>query len=80
MLWGGELVRRDGVAAGQATSAAWGETLGAGVGLAYVKAPDGQVASPDVIRDGSYEVDVAGEMVPITVSLKAPHDPKREGS
>ena len=41
MLWGGELVRRDGVAAGQVTSAAWGETLGAAVGLAYVRAPDG---------------------------------------
>ena len=29
MLWGGELVLRDGVAVGQVTSAAWGETLGA---------------------------------------------------
>ncbi|MGH3457779.1 GcvT family protein [Aeromicrobium sp.] len=83
-LWGGELVRRDGVAAGQVTSAAWGETLGAGVGLAYVKAPEGQVASAEVLRVGDYQVDVAGELVPVSVSLKAPykpvlHDPKKEG-
>ena len=38
MLWGGELIMRDGVVAGQATSAAWGETTGACVGLAYVGA------------------------------------------
>ncbi|MGI9085071.1 MAG: GcvT family protein [Aeromicrobium sp.] len=71
-LWGGELVRRDGIAAGTVTSAAWGETLGAGVGLAYVRAPDGLVATADVVRTGDYEVDVAGELVPVTVSLKAP--------
>ena len=29
MLWGGELLLRDGVPAGQVTSAAWGETVGA---------------------------------------------------
>ena len=32
MLWGGELVLRDGAASGQVMSAAWGETLGACVG------------------------------------------------
>jgi Glycine cleavage T-protein C-terminal barrel domain len=33
MLWGGELVLRDGVAVGQLTSAAWGEAVGRAVGL-----------------------------------------------
>ena len=41
MLWGGELVLRDGQASGQVISAAWGETLGACVGLAYLWDPDG---------------------------------------
>src|SRR5258708_29579430 len=31
MIWGGELVLRDGVAVGQVTSGAWGEGLGGGV-------------------------------------------------
>jgi 4-methylaminobutanoate oxidase (formaldehyde-forming) len=79
MPWGGELLRRDGVAAGQVTSAAWGETLGASVGLAYVRAPDGGVASPDHVKAGRYEIDVGGELVPVRVSLKAPYDLKREG-
>ncbi len=77
--WGGELLRRDGVAAGQVTSAAWGETVGAAVGLAYVKAPDGQTASADYVRSGQYEIDVGGQLVPVRVALKAPLDPTREG-
>ncbi len=74
-LWGGELVRRDGMPAGQVTSAAWGETLGASVGLAYIRAPEGQIASPDHIRSGDYQIDVGGDLVPAHVSLKAPYDP-----
>ena len=77
-LWGGELVRRDGVAAGQVMSAAWGETLGASVGLAYVRAPAGEIATPDLIRAGDYQIDVGGDLVPVRVSLQAPYDPKRE--
>ena len=42
MIWGGELLVRDGVAAGQAMSGSWGATIGAGVGLAWVNAPDGR--------------------------------------
>ena len=78
--WGGELIRRDGVAAGQVTSAAWGDALGASVGLAYVKAPEGKTASADYVRSGDYEIDVGGDLVPVRVSLKAPYDPKKEGS
>ena len=37
MLWGGELVLRDGVPSGQVVSATWGATVGTGVGLAIVK-------------------------------------------
>ncbi len=47
MLWGGELVLRDGAASGQVMSAAWGETLGACVGLAYVWDPTGGVVDRD---------------------------------
>ncbi len=41
MLWGGELVLREGRAAGQVTSAAWSETFGCCVGLAWVWDPTG---------------------------------------
>ncbi|MET0473847.1 MAG: FAD-dependent oxidoreductase [Mycobacterium sp.] len=75
MLWGGELVLRDGVVAGQVTSAAWGETTGACVGLAYVRAADGAKVDAAWIGAGEYEVNVGGQLYPITVSLKAIYDP-----
>jgi glycine cleavage system aminomethyltransferase T/glycine/D-amino acid oxidase-like deaminating enzyme len=70
MLWGGELLLRDGRPAGQVTSAAWGETVGACVGLAYLRS-DGPVTADQLAR-ATYEVDVAGERYAVRLSLKAP--------
>lgn len=78
MLWGGELVLRNGVVAGQVTSAAWGETLGACVGLAYVWDAVGGPISPDWVRDGTYEINVGGECHAVHVSLKPLYDPSNE--
>ncbi|HEU5391279.1 MAG TPA: FAD-dependent oxidoreductase [Streptosporangiaceae bacterium] len=75
MIWGGELVLRDGVAVGQVTSGAWGETLGACAGLAYLRDPDGGVLTPDVVRTGTYQVNVGGDLHPATVTLRPPFDP-----
>jgi heterotetrameric sarcosine oxidase gamma subunit len=75
MLWGGELVLRDGVVAGQVTSAAWGETTGSCVGLAYVRSSDETLVDAQWIRSGEYQVNVGGTLYPITVSLKAIYDP-----
>jgi 4-methylaminobutanoate oxidase (formaldehyde-forming) len=75
MIWGGELVLRDGVAVGQVTSGAWGETLGACAGLAYLRDPDGGILTPDVIRAGRYQVNVGGDLHPATVTLRPPFDP-----
>jgi len=75
VMWGGELVLRDGVAAGQVTSAAWGEALGRPVGLGYVRDPEGGVVTPGFLRAGSYQVNVGGRIRPATVSLRPPFDP-----
>ena len=75
MIWGGELVLRDGAAVGQVTSGAWGETVGGCVGLAYIRHPDGRVLTPDVIRAGEYQVNVGGQLYPATVHLRPPFDP-----
>jgi heterotetrameric sarcosine oxidase gamma subunit len=75
MIWGGELVLRDGVAVGQVTSGAWGETLGACAALAYLRHPDGAVLTPDLIRSGTYQVNVGGDLHPATVTLRPPVDP-----
>ncbi|WP_205472256.1 FAD-dependent oxidoreductase [Nocardioides sp. SYSU D00038] len=70
MLWGGELLLRDGDPAGQVTSAAWGAAVGASVGLAWYRAP-GPVTAADLAR-GGFQVDVAGALVDVRVTLKAP--------
>ena len=75
MMWGGELVLRDGLAAGQVTSAAWGEAVGSSVGLAYVRHSGGEVMTADLARAGSYQVSVGGEPCPATVHLRPPFDP-----
>jgi 4-methylaminobutanoate oxidase (formaldehyde-forming) len=75
MIWGGELVLRDGVAVGQITSGAWGETLGACVALAYVRDPAEPRVTPDYLRSGTYQVNVGGQLYPATVHLRAPLDP-----
>jgi glycine cleavage system aminomethyltransferase T len=75
MIWGGELVLRDGAAVGQVTSGAWGEALGACAGLAYLRDPDGGVLTPDVIRTGHYQVNVGGDLYPATVTRRSPFDP-----
>ena len=75
MLWGGELVLRDGAAAGQVTSAGWGEALGRCVGLAYLWDPDGGPIDARWISEGSYEVSVGGDRHPVAVTTKPPFDP-----
>jgi len=75
MLWSGELMVRGGVAAGQVTSAAWGESLGACCGLGYVWNPDGGAIDREWVRQGGFEVDVNGSLEPVSVSLRPPFDP-----
>ena len=70
MLWGGELLLHDGRPAGQVTSAAWGETVGASVGLALLRSV-GPVTPAD-LEQGGFQVDVAGERYDVQVSLKPP--------
>ena len=75
MLWGGELVLRDGIAAGQVTSAAWGATVGAGVGLAYIWDPDGGPVDADWVGAASYDVAIGADVRRISVSHRPPVDP-----
>ena len=78
MMWGGELVLRDGVPVGQVTSAAWGETVGSCVGMAYVSSPDAAPVSREFIAAGRYEINVGGKISSATVSLRAPYDPSNQ--
>jgi len=69
MLWGGELLLADGRPCGQVTSAAWGATVGAAVGLGYLRA---WPVTGDTLAASSWSVDVGGTPVPARLSLRAP--------
>jgi 4-methylaminobutanoate oxidase (formaldehyde-forming) len=70
VVWGGELLLRDGEPAGQVTSAAYGATVGASVGLALLRA-DRPVRQGD-LDASTFEIDLAGVRQPVRVTLRAP--------
>ena len=78
MMWGGELVLRDGLGTGQVTSAAFGATLGACVGLAYVWRRDDAIVTNDYLDAGDWTINVGGRIVAAHVQLAAPYDPRSE--
>ena len=78
MMWGAELILRDGRAAGQVTSAAWSDTFATCVGLGYVWDPEGGRVSAGWIGSGRYEINVGGVICPAAVTTKPLYDPGNE--
>ncbi len=78
MMWGGELLLRNGEASGQVTSVAWSATLGACVGLAYVWRRDRGPVTAEHLTTGRYEVDVGGHVCVASIGRGAPFDPSNE--
>jgi sarcosine dehydrogenase len=74
LLWGGETLLRDGKPVGDLTSAAYGHTIGASVGLGYVKRGDSQAIDAAWLAAGGFEVDLAGVRLKARLSLKPPYD------
>jgi 4-methylaminobutanoate oxidase (formaldehyde-forming) len=75
MMWGGELVTRDGQSVGQVTSAAWGATVGSSVGLAYLWDPEGGSVTVEDLEAPGYAVNVGGRLCSATMSRRALVDP-----
>ena len=76
MVYHDEPIYRDGERVGALTSASWGHTLGAAVGMGYVHADDG--VTREWLEAGTFEIDVAGERMPAMAQLEAFYDPKGE--
>ena len=74
MLWGGELILRDGRPVGQLSSAAFGHSIGAAVALGMATNPEG-LADARFVETGRWEIDVSGALVAAAASLAAPWDP-----
>jgi glycine cleavage system aminomethyltransferase T len=60
------------------TSAAWSDTFGVSVGLAYLWHPDRGPVTTEHVTSGTYAVDVGGEIHLADVGLRAPFDPSNE--
>lgn len=76
LLWGGELILRDGKPVGEVRSAAYGHTLGRSVALGLIE--HGEVIDKAFIQGGLFEIDLAGTRHAATVHLKSPYDPMSE--
>lgn len=76
MLWGGELILRDGKPVGEIRSAAYGHTLGRSVALGLVENAAG--VGKDFVETGRFEIDLAGTRFAATPHLRSPYDPKSD--
>jgi 4-methylaminobutanoate oxidase (formaldehyde-forming) len=76
LLYGNEIIYRDGKIVGHLQTGAYGFTLGGAMGMGFVENEEG--ATPEFINSGKYEIDIAGERFPAKASLRPMYDPKNE--
>ena len=74
LLFRDEPIVMDGERIGLLTSGSYGHTLGAAIGMGWVRHPDG--VTPDLLRSTRFEIEVAGERYPADASLRAFYDPE----
>ena len=74
VLLGRETIFRNGKRVGWLSSAGWGYTVKANIGLGYVRDSDGVDA--DYVMSGDYQLEVATERVPAKPFLKPLYDPE----
>eukprot|EP01059_Diplonema_ambulator_P024977 TRINITY_DN4180_c1_g2_i1.p1 TRINITY_DN4180_c1_g2~~TRINITY_DN4180_c1_g2_i1.p1 ORF type:complete len:824 (+),score=317.91 TRINITY_DN4180_c1_g2_i1:121-2592(+) len=73
MLWGGETILHNGTTVGYITSGTFIPIFNANAGLALIKQQDpSETLNASFISSGKWEVNIAGEYFPITLSLKPP--------
>jgi glycine cleavage system aminomethyltransferase T/glycine/D-amino acid oxidase-like deaminating enzyme len=73
LLYGNELVFLNGEAVGHLQIAAYGHTLGGAVGIGFAQSDEPLTA--DIINAGEWAIDVAGERIKATASLRPLYDP-----
>jgi len=74
----GEVLFRDGEMVGYVRAGSYGHTLGGAVGIAEVHATEGEVVSPAFLREGHWEIEVAGVRYPVKCQLAPFYDPKSD--
>ena len=75
LMYHNEPLIRDGEIVSYITSANYGHTLGAAIGLGYVPCKGESAAQ---LLESSYEIEIAGERFSVEASIKPMYDPKSE--
>jgi 4-methylaminobutanoate oxidase (formaldehyde-forming) len=76
LLFHDEPIVMNGERIGLLTSGSYGHTLGAAIGMGWVRHPDG--VTPDLLRAARFEIEIAGERYPAEAGIHAFYDPKGE--
>jgi 4-methylaminobutanoate oxidase (formaldehyde-forming) len=76
LVYHDEPIYRNGELISENTHGAYSHVNNCSIGMCYLKNPDG--ISDDWIKDGTYEINVAGKMYPIKIHLQPIYDPKSE--
>src|SRR5439155_22480588 len=76
ILWGGELILRDGRPVGYTTSGSYGHTIGSAIAMVYVN-HSAQVTA-EFIHSGQYEININGAQHKATPHLRPPYDLERK--
>ncbi|MBW8011543.1 MAG: FAD-dependent oxidoreductase [Chloroflexi bacterium] len=74
LLFGHEVIYRDGKIVGHLQTGSYGFTLGGAVGLGFIEHEEG--VTSEFIKSGKFEIDIAGECFPAKASLRPMYDPK----
>jgi 4-methylaminobutanoate oxidase (formaldehyde-forming) len=73
LLSGRETILRNGERVGYLASGGWGHTVGANIGMGYIRNPAG--VSDDFLQTGVFELEVAAARVPATLHFGPLYDP-----
>jgi 4-methylaminobutanoate oxidase (formaldehyde-forming) len=75
VLWGSELIYRDGKPIGYTTSGSYGHTVGGGCDGLRERS---RRRDPEFVQAGRYEINVNGQRIGASAHLRAPYDPERK--
>ncbi len=76
LLYHAEVIFRNGKPAGYVRSGSYGHTLGGAVGLFMIEADEPVYQA--YVKNGTWDIDIAGKMFPAAVSLTPLYDPKKK--
>jgi glycine cleavage system aminomethyltransferase T len=74
LLYHNEPIWRDGELVGRTTSGMFGHTVSRSLGMGYIQRPNGP-ADAEFVRNGRYEIEVAGERFAADVQMQGFYDP-----